>query len=151
MIDGKETRQVPRTARMNQRAREVFIDALSRGVSVTGAFTKAGLPRSTVYDWRGSDADFAKAWDDAIEAGADVLEDEAFRRAYHGVSEPLTSMGRPVKNEDGSIMTIQKYSDTLMTLLLKARKPEKFRERIDQKTEHSGGISITITPDDANL
>ena len=49
-------RQKPRTARTEQRARDVFLAALAAGVSVTGACSKAGLPRSTVYDWR--DADF---------------------------------------------------------------------------------------------
>lgn len=122
-----------RTDRTIQRAREVFIEGLASGLSVTGSANRAKVPRRTVYDWRDGDPDFRAAWDDALDSGSDILEDEAFRRAYHGVSEPVVAMGRVAKNEDGSLLTVQKYSDTLMSLLLKGRKPERFRERVEQK------------------
>ncbi len=59
-----------------------------------------------------------------MDIGADVLEQEARRRAVEGVSEPVYYMGAEV----GSV---QKYSDTLMCLLLKGHKPQKYRERTD--------------------
>jgi hypothetical protein len=36
----------------------------------------------------------AEAWDDAYKQGADVLEDEAWRRAVEGVEKPIVSGGR---------------------------------------------------------
>jgi hypothetical protein len=115
------------------RARELFLAALSRGISITGAAIEAGIPKRTVYGWRDQDEDFRQERDDALDAGNDVLEDEAFRRACQGVDEPVIAQGRLVKNDDGSVFTIKKYSDTLMSLLLKGRRGEKYRDRVEQK------------------
>ena len=67
-------------------------------------------------------SEFARQWGDAIESGTDLMEDEAVRRAVHGVAEPIVTMGKVARNEDGSIMTVQKYSDTLLVRLLIARR-----------------------------
>jgi hypothetical protein len=122
-----------RTKRTIQRAREDFIAGLTEGLSITGACMKANVPRQTAYDWRKADEAFRAEWDDALDAGSDVLEDEAFRRAYHGFTEPVVAQGRLAKDEDGNVLTVRKYSDTLMCLLLKGRKPDRFRERAEVK------------------
>ena len=133
---------MPRTDRTIQRAREIFLAELGKGLSITGAAQAANLPRRTVYDWREADAEFKALWDDAVDAGADLLEDEAFRRAFHGVPEPVTSQGRLQKDEAGVVITVQKYSDTLMTLLLKGRRPTKYRERVSQELSGPDGTSL---------
>jgi hypothetical protein len=127
---------VARTRRTIQRARESFIEALSLGSSVTKAAIQAGLPRQTVYDWRNADLVFRTAWDSALESGTDRLEDEAFRRAHDGVEKPLVSGGKLVKDDDGNPIRLREHSDTLMCLLLKSRRPEKYRERVSN--EHLG-------------
>ena len=91
--------------------RALFLGALTEGASVTAACGRAVITRRTVYVWREADPEFAAAWDDAIEAGTDALEDEALRRA-------------------------KDKSDTLLIFLLKARRPEKYKDRVS--TEHSG-------------
>ncbi|WP_310533152.1 hypothetical protein [Novosphingobium sp.] len=65
----------------------------------------AGIGRSTAYDWRADDPEFAKAWDDAEQEAADKLEAEAWRRA-----------------------TVDK-SDRMLEILLKAHRPDKFVEK----------------------
>lgn len=62
-----------------------FLEALGQGLSVTGACEMAGVGRGRVYEWRRDDPAFAGAWDEAIEAGTDYLEDEAKRRAAGGL------------------------------------------------------------------
>lgn len=124
-----------RTDRTRQHAREEFLASLAGGSSVTAAASKASIPKRTMYDWRSSDEEFKAAWDDALDSGSDILEDEAFRRAHDGVEEPVIAQGRMVRNEDGSSLKVRKYSDTLMLTLLKARRPEKYRERITQETK----------------
>ena len=94
--------------------RALFLGALTEGASVTAACDRAVITRRTVYVWRAADPEFAAAWDDAIEAGTDALEDEALRRA-------------------------KDKSDTLLIFLLKARRPEKYKDRVS--TEHSGTAS----------
>ncbi len=66
--------------------------------------------------------------------GADLLEDEAVRRAKDGVEEPVYQGGKLVGH-------VQKYSDTLLIFLLKGAKPEKFRERSQHEFSGEDGIS----------
>ena len=136
-----------RTYRAAQRARVTFLAALARGISVTGAAAEASVPRRTVYEWRHSDEAFSADWDDAVDAGTDVLEDEARRRAHDGVEEPIVAMGKVARNDDGTILTVRKYSDNLMSLLLKARRPDKFRERITQDVSSTGAFKVSVAAD----
>lgn len=106
-----------------------FLDALRDGLSVTAACLDAGIARSSAYEWRAEDAGFRERWDDAVEEGTDRLEDEAQRRARDGVTEPVFYKGHRVGE-------VQRYSDTLMIFLLKARRPDKFKDRV--ANEHSG-------------
>ena len=131
-----------RQARTLEKEREDFLEALREGASVSKAAVFAGLARSTVYRWRSEDEDFARAWDDAYESGTDNLEDEAKRRAFDGVERPVFYKGAVVGH-------VREYSDTLLMQQLNARRPEKYRT--NHKVEHTGGVKITIAPDDAEL
>lgn len=83
---------------------------------------------------RKNDPEFAEAWLLALEAGNDVLEAEALRRAVDGVDEPVFTQKGELAGH------VRKYSDTLLALLLKAHLPEKFRERSEVK--HAGTIEL---------
>jgi hypothetical protein len=96
--------------------REAFLAALQEGRSVTGAAMAAGINRTLLYRWRTDMPGFADAWDEAVETAADLLEDEALRRAMHGVHKPVFYRGEQV----GTITT---YSDRLLALLLQRRRP----------------------------
>lgn len=115
-----------------------FLDALRDGLSVTAACIDAGISRSTAYEWREADDEFRKRWDEAIEEGTDRLEDEAQRRARDGVTEPIYYKGSRVGE-------VQRYSDTLMIFLLKARRPDKFKDRVATDHTSSDG-SMTPKP-----
>jgi hypothetical protein len=69
-----------RTTRTPKR-RASFLTAIGAGSSVSAACASAGLGRAAAYAWRADDAAFAAEWDGATETGADLLEDEARRRA----------------------------------------------------------------------
>lgn len=107
-----------RTAEKGER----LLAKLAAGYSVTAACKVEGIGRSAYYDWRGADPVFAKAADEAIESGTDALEDVAKKRA--------------TAPEGGS--------DTLLIFLLKARRPEKYRERSDIQVSGSGGGPLTV-------
>lgn len=113
-----------------------FIGALREGVSVSSAARRAGVCRKTVYRYRDQQDDFRKSWDDAVEDGTDRLEDEALRRAMEGTDKPVYQGGV-------NVGTIREYSDTLAIFLLKARRPEKFRDNVDIK--HSGRVQLDFT------
>jgi hypothetical protein len=74
---------------------------------MAAAAKAAGYSRQRLYEWRQADPELAAAWDDALETGTDELEDEALRRALHGVAEPRFYEGEVCGY-------VQKYSDTLL-------------------------------------
>lgn len=83
----------------------------------------ARVPRSTHQIWL-KDPRYQEAFALAQEMAGDILEQEAIRRAAKGVEEPVFYRGEVV----GSV---RKFSDALLTFLLKGNRPEKFRERFD--------------------
>jgi hypothetical protein len=111
-----------------QKKADAFLDGLRSGLSVSGAASAAGIPRRTVYTWRDTDDAFADEWDKALEEGTDLMEDEALRRAVTGTDKPVFHAGQQCGK-------IREYSDTLMIFMLKARRPEKYRERVDVKSK----------------
>lgn len=126
---GKSVRSV-RSHRLGGRPavkgwQETFLAALRECPSVKAAQLAANIGRSTVYEHRDDDPDFKAAWDDALAEGIDAMEGEAMRRAMHG-TEDIDF------HEDGSIKKIKvNYSDGLLTTLLKAHRPEKYKDALD--------------------
>ena len=131
------------------RARDAFLLKLASGYSVTAAVAEAAMSRMWFYRERESDPDFAALWDEAVDAGTDVLEDEARRRAHDGVEEPIVAMGKVAKDEDGNILKVRRYSDGLLTLLLKARRPDRFKDRATVDTNVTGQVEHKHTADEA--
>lgn len=114
----------------------MFLAALSETANVTASAKRAGLARTTVYEWRADNEQFKARWDAAVELGTDALEDEAMRRAKDGVTEPVHYKGERVDE-------IQKYSDTLTIFLLKGRRPEKYRERFEHTGANGGPLLVS--------
>jgi hypothetical protein len=119
---------------------EKFLKSLRRYGNVTKAARAAKVGRRTAYEWREDDDEFAKAWDEALEEASDHLEAEAYRRAVTGTLKPVHYQGKKVD-------TVREYSDSLLTLLLKANRPEKFKDRV--ANEHTGAngapLEVVIT------
>lgn len=131
MAKRPERAGAPRT----EEKRAAFLAVLAKGYSVTAAVETAGLARSTVYAWRESDPDFAKAWAEAEESGTDRLEDVAYQRATEGVLEPVYQGGRLVGE-------VRKVSDTLAIFLLKGRRPEKFNDKVKAEVTVPDGAAL---------
>lgn len=151
-----------------------FCAALAETCNVGKAAKAVGISRYTAYLWRQAMPDFEAAWDNALKAGLLALEDEAHRRAFEGVEDPLTHQGqftylyREVKDEAGNVVldeqgapvmepvldergehkvaAVRKYSDTLAIFLLKAHAPEKYRE--NSKIELSGSLAVSDMSED---
>lgn len=146
-----------------------FCAALAETCNVGKACAAVGVSRQCAYGWREEDPVFAAAWDRAKRVGVTALEDEAGRRAFEGVNEPLVHLGQfsylyesrkgddgkdildpntgqpkmfPVLNPDGSpkVATMKKYSDTLAIFLLKAHDPDKYRE--NSRVELAGSVDV---------
>lgn len=106
----------------------VFLETFAKCANVTDASSAAGVHRSTIYRWLADDEDFAAGWDEAEQAANDVLIREAWRRGVEGYTEPVVSLGKLVVLNDGTPLTVRKYSDTLLLTLMRARMSQ-FREK----------------------
>lgn len=105
----------------NKRGRKPLVILwLSRGYSVTRSCKEAGISKVLYYRYREQDPEFAKAADDAIEAGTDLIEDELRRRAVDGFEQPVFYKGEEVGR-------VRLYSDQLLIELMRARRPHKYR------------------------
>lgn len=106
--------------------RETFLAHLRHGWSVSASAGKIGVSRQAVYALRLDDKEFAAAWEDAYESGTDIYEDEAKRRSVEGTKKPVFYKGAIVGH-------VREKSDVLLIVALKARRPERYRERFDIK------------------
>jgi hypothetical protein len=88
---------------MKRHWQKAFLAALENTGSITSSAEAASMGRSNVYQYRKTDPEFARLWDEAIEKACDLLEDEARKRAFGG-------------------------SDVLLMFLLKGRRPQVWRE-----------------------
>lgn len=108
---GKATRKTDKTPKKRTpkpkaiRGMDKFLTRLATGASVTGAARGTGVSRATLYALRLQDEEFRARWDEAVEKGTDVLEDLALKRA--------------------------RTSDVLIIFLLKARRPERYKDRVE--------------------
>lgn len=127
--------------KLTRERQERFLHALGETGIVSTATEIAGTSRTRVYELRKRDPVFAGAGEEAEERAADALEAEAWRRAVDGVPEPLVSSGRVVRDDDGLPIAIRRYSDTLMLALLKARRPEKFKDRAVVEHDIADGLA----------
>ena len=111
-----------------------FISALYEGASAKDAAAHAGVHPITPYNRRRIDKTFREAWKKAVQIGTGLLEEEAQRRAYHGVLEPVYQKGECVGY-------IRRYSDQLMIFMLKSRRPEVYRDGLP---DGRGNVQINI-------
>ena len=95
----------------------IFLAVLRDTANVRLACQKAGISRPVAYKHRNRSARFAAEWDTALAEAVDVLEAEARRRGLAA-------------------------SDTLLIFLLKAHRPEVYRETI--RNDHAGQVKIDL-------
>jgi hypothetical protein len=102
---------------------------------VTIAAATIPMSRTMLYQFRKDDEGFKQEWDDAIESSYDRLEEEARRRAERGVLKPVYQGGSKVGH-------VREFSDSLMSLLLRARRRKVFSEKA-QTGQLDGGDAGT--------
>jgi len=109
--------------------KRAYLAALSETGHKGRASELAGIDRTTPYtrQWL-EDTEFQECVARAETMAADLMEEEARRRAIDGVDEPVGWY----RGRAGG--TVRRYSDTLLIFLLKGARPDKYRERF----EHSG-------------
>jgi hypothetical protein len=87
-----------------------FVEIFAATGNVRLAATAAGVSRDAPYKRAQADPEFAASWLRSREDAVDSLEAECRRRALNG-------------------------SDALLTFLLRAERPDKYRERVDVRLD----------------
>jgi hypothetical protein len=131
--------------------KRAFLAAYAEFGNVSRSAKLVRIDRRRHYEWLEADPDYAAAFADAEEQAADVLEQEARRRAVDGLRrKKFTKDGKPIIDpETGKQYTEHEYSDTLLIFLLKGTCPEKYKDRV--ANEVSGNLTITVRlPGDLN-
>lgn len=111
---------IPLTA---ERKAAFLMELARHGIAVRAA--RAASPHSsdgaasTFKDERDRDPEFARAWEDALEAARADVEHEIYRRSTEGFEEPVFG-GRYRETVVG---TVRRYSDRLLELRARALLP----------------------------
>jgi hypothetical protein len=111
LIDPQAETRARLVARSEQ-ADDVFFEWLSQGYPVSAAAEMARYSRTIVYRWRTQDRDFAERWNLSLRISLDTAREEAMRRIFDGVEEPVFQKGAVVG-------TRRKYSERLLIEWLK--------------------------------
>jgi len=124
-----------------EQVQDRYLAGLPKYFTVTAALTAAGASASQLARWREQDGSFLVREQYARDQLADRLEAEAIRRAFRGVRQPVYQ---------GGLLAgyITQYSDQLLTLMLKAMRPEKYRDRSEVSVTPIVKVVSGFTPAD---
>lgn len=126
--------------KISQHKRRAFLRVLAETGRPQVAAQEAGYAdTSFLRRLRREDDDFAREWDEAVEAAGDKFEDEAVRRGVEGVREPEYYRGQVVGFKI-------KYSDQLLMMLLKGAKPKKYSDKTQTDINVNGKIGVAVLP-----
>ena len=113
-----------------------FLNVLRDCVNITSACRQIQVSPQTILRRRKSDVKFARDFDQCMDEAIDMMEGEARRRAVDGYKEPVFRNGKQIGE-------ITRYSDSLLMFLMKANRPEKYRDSVRPSTY--GDLNIEIT------
>jgi len=150
-------------SRAHRQAR--FLKVFRETANIKHSCKVAGISRQTFYEWRDADEDFNAQLAVAEPEANDTLEYAAHDRAVNGVPSYVVSQGKmvyeeiplldeegkPQLNKQGGQIMLRgkplierKYSDTLLVTLLKARMPEKYKDKVEHTGKDGGPIQVEI-------
>jgi len=143
---------------------DVFLEAFAIQGNISLACRTAQIERSTLYRWKEKSDTFLLRYNQAFEEAKDHIRAEIYRRAHDGVEEPVLAQGQlvyeyePVLDENGvqkkddkgkpmwkrgKMITVRKYSDTLLIFHAKMLMPE-YRDKQHVEVSGPGGAPIQV-------
>ncbi len=123
-------------AEIADRKKRAYLEGLAMTPSFGEAARLAGISARTGWNYRSeASGRFSELLEVALQMGLRRAEDEGWRRGVEGWEEPVYQGGKLV----GTKLV---KSDTMLIFMLKAGKPEKYRER--HEISGPGGKAIQI-------
>ena len=111
------------------------LEGYSRTGALVETMAKLKIQPKQHYRWLERDSIYAEDWELALEITTELLEGGMFKRAHEGVEEDTGWY----KGVPGGKVT--RYSDSLAIALMKARRPDRFRET------YQVNVDTTVTLD----
>ena len=130
--------------KITEEFKAAFLAMMEQLPNITVVSRLMGISPSNIYAARKKDPKFDEDILAAVEEGYDLLENEARRRAVDGVVEPIFYKGEQISDERGNPTGVRKYSDTLLTFLLKGYRPKKFNPGAKLELATEDDITITL-------
>lgn len=143
------TDQTPKRRSSKKSWKKPFLEMLAQSMNVMLSCKAAAVTRAVAYAERKRSKVFAQQWHEATSKALELLEATAWKRATTGTMEPIwrnDENGKPVKVDQ-----VARCSDTLLIFLLKANRPEKYRETIRQELSGPGGEAIPVRQEPAEI
>ena len=112
-----------------------FLKLLSETGMVNKSCKALNITRQAMYNKKQIDKKFSEQWRAAQDMATEMLEDESFRRAFHGMEKAVWYKGEVVGAE-------RIYSDTLLMNRLQAEKPDKYQYRQKIDADITGDITF---------
>ncbi len=141
----KRGRPTKRSAEVEDR----IVEGLSQGTPLTLICQPADMPGlSTVYDWMNADADFSGRVARARDAGWDRIAMEALSIADEVDDRDTITTEFGERPNKEWIMRSKLRVETRLKLLSKWD-AKRYGDKIEH--EHTGGIAVSVTPEDAGL
>ncbi len=126
-------KSAPLTLNQRKEKQQLFLELYRQCANIKASCEAAGIDRTTFYNWKNDDSVFAAQVAEAENDANDTAERALYDRAVLGVEEYVVS-NRQVVYHQGQPLTHRVYSDRLLEVLLKARMPDKYKEK--QQIEH---------------
>jgi hypothetical protein len=130
---------------INSKDKNDFLNYYIQYGTISKAAKKAGISRQTHYDWLKNDKKgfYRRAFELADKMAADLLEEEAFRRAGEGDLQVVYYKGQEVGRK-------RVYSDQLLAILLKGKKTQ-YRENVEINNNVNVDLSDAVAAAQARV
>ncbi len=114
-----------------------FLEAISSGRQPGLAAVSVGYTRAAVFAFREADPEFAVAWREADALATERMEEAADARGVTGIKKPVFYQGEQCAE-------VTEYSDALLVMRLKAKRPEVYRERYEHASDPDRPLTVVI-------
>jgi len=109
---------------IEQRRQMRYLTALAEEGTIAAGLKRAAITRARLFEWREHIPNWDLREQQSKDDFADRVEQEAIRRGVEGVEVPVYQAGKLIGYRT-------EYSDPLLILVLRAVRPDRYREKLD--------------------
>jgi hypothetical protein len=122
-----------------------FLAAFAECGNISRASELAEVNRHQHSRWMKADQGYCDGFGRAVDKAVDTLAEEARRRAVDGLRRVKFYQGKPIIDpETGKPYFEHEYSDVLLMFMLKAMRPETFRDNVHISRDPSREAMIVL-------